>query len=299
MLSQAATIVGGLGRHTSLSPEGTPILDVRLRTTLHCVYPQDVIEKVAYGLVKLSILFFYRRIFKVPSFQRINLVVIILIALWSFTLTFVTLFECGVHPEVQWTSPKAVQNRYCVSISHLLLWFAITDVIGDFLVLGLPIHQVWKLQMPVKRKFAVLFIFMLGTLSTAAGIVRLGLVVKASKADYGASSDTLAELTPPFVWTNLEVSIGVIAASLPTLGPLWKMFRENHTHPSRNVLPISHDAILNSKRRHMQNHPMEGYHKNPESSNESVAPLDVNMGMVQLGREEDYFARRIDPVSPV
>ncbi|KAF2230960.1 hypothetical protein EV356DRAFT_316742 [Viridothelium virens] len=215
-----STIDGGLGRHTQLTPEGKPIPTPRLRVTQHTVYPQDIIEKVAYGLVKLSILFFYRRIFRVESFRRINSIIIAIVGLWAIVFFFVTIFECGVHPAVQWTASKEVQDATCVNTARLLLCFAITDIITDFFVLVLPIRQVWRLQMSLKNKYAVSFIFALGGLSTAAGIVRLGLVVRASNADYGASSDTLGQLTPPFVWTNLEVTIGVIAASLPTLGPL-------------------------------------------------------------------------------
>ncbi|KAI9692292.1 MAG: hypothetical protein M1822_006523 [Bathelium mastoideum] len=145
------------------------------------VYPQDVIEKVAYGLVKLSILFFYRRIFRVDSFRRVNNVIIAFVASWAITYFFVTLFECGVHPAVLWAGSKAAQDATCIDTSHLLLSFAITDVITDFLVLVLPIREVWRLQMEIKKKYAVTGIFVLGALSTAAGIVRLGLVVKASR----------------------------------------------------------------------------------------------------------------------
>jgi hypothetical protein len=72
----------------------------------------------------------------------------------------------------------------CSKANPYQLWFAITDVIGDVLVIALPVYNVWKLQMPKRNKYAVTFIFLLGALSTAAGIVRLGLVVKASKGEY-------------------------------------------------------------------------------------------------------------------
>lgn len=100
--------------------------------------------------------------------------------MWAAIFFVVTIFECGFHPEVQWASPKAVQDTTCLDIARLLLCFAITDVITDFCVLILPIREVWRLQMSTKKKYALTFIFGLGALSTAAGIVRFVLVVMAS-----------------------------------------------------------------------------------------------------------------------
>ena len=113
------------------------------------------------------------------NFRRVNTVIIVIIGLWTVIFFTVTIFECGVHPDVQWTSPHDVQD-YCIDTARLLLLFAITDVITDIMVLVLPIREVWRLQMSKRNKYAVTGIFALGALSTAAGIVRLALVIMAS-----------------------------------------------------------------------------------------------------------------------
>ena len=189
-----------------------------------------MIEKVAYGLVKLSILFFYRRIFRVQSFRRVNSVIISIVALWAFTYFFVTLFECGVNPGVQWGGTKQAQKAACLDTSRLLLSFAITDVITDFLVLVLPIREVWRLQMATKKKYAVTAIFALGALSTAAGIVRLGLVVISSSGSSLSLLRTRDRITRLCiirlmlpVQSTLARVVTRSASSRPhSFGPIWK-----------------------------------------------------------------------------
>ncbi|KAL9095122.1 MAG: hypothetical protein Q9165_002725 [Trypethelium subeluteriae] len=88
-------------------------------------------------------------------------------------------------------------------------------------------------------------------------------------------SDTLGQLTPPFVWTNLEVTIGVIAASLPTLGPLWKAFRETISTRGRSSDPNSDDSVAAAKRRAQRTYSSDGFPRMQLGSQESVAPLQL------------------------
>ena len=232
------------------------------------------------------------------SFRRINNIAIVVIGLWALTFFFVTIFECGIHPEVQWTSPKTVQDMTCVDVARLLLCFAVTDVVTDFFVLTLPIREVWRLQMSTRKKYALTFIFGLGALSTAAGIVRLVLVVMASNgwysqfrcasrfghqtnarttADFGASSDTLGKITPPFVWTNLEVSIGVIAASLPTLGPLWQAYRKTARTRGQSSDAHGMGSVAPARQRLRINYPNRWFHKVASGSWHGATPPHAEM----------------------
>ena len=113
-------------------------------------------EKFTYSGIKLSVLFFYRRIFFVQkSFRIANNIFIILIALWGLVYFLLqVILESGDHRTVQpWGSQE-----------WLLLWFAITDVLGDIAVLALPYPGIRKLQMSRRAKVELSFVFLLGTL---------------------------------------------------------------------------------------------------------------------------------------
>lgn len=152
-----------------------------------------MIEKPAYGLIKLSVLLFYRRIFATRAFRVYNDIVIVVIVSWAIAFLGAEVFACGTHPAAQWS--KHPPPGQCINQPQLLLWFAITDVIGDIIVLSMPYRCIMKLQLDKRRKIGLAVIFMLGTLSVCClqpdfkailshcralvgGIIRLGIITK-------------------------------------------------------------------------------------------------------------------------
>ena len=170
-------------------------------------------------MMKLSVLFFFRRIFLVQkSFRLYNNIMIGLIIAWGTAFFFAEVFACGTNPESQW-DPNAGSGS-CVDLTWLNLVFSITDVIGDILVVTMPFPCIRKLQMSNREKFGIAFIFMLGTLSTIASILRLAFISMAFTSNFGVLGDSHNSGTPPSVWSTIEGAVGVLAACLPPLGPL-------------------------------------------------------------------------------
>lgn len=116
--------------------------------------------------MKLSVLFFYRRIFLVQQrFRLFNNIMIILITAWTISFFVADILVCGAHPKVQWTNtPK---SKACDGETWVNLFFSITDVIGDILVVSMPFPCIQTLQMRARDKAGLASIFFLGTLSTA------------------------------------------------------------------------------------------------------------------------------------
>lgn len=92
---------------------------------------------------------------------------IALVFAWMIAFTFAEAFECGVHPEVQWSGGKN-SKAGCVDMTWMNFIFAITDVIGDIMVISMPYPFIKSLQMSKGEKFGLVSIFLLGALSTAA-----------------------------------------------------------------------------------------------------------------------------------
>lgn len=73
-----------------------------------------VVEKIAFGSVKLSLLFFFRRIFGVwKSFRRINSVMVGVVAMWTVGYLGEAVFICGAHPEYYWQADQHVPKMKC------------------------------------------------------------------------------------------------------------------------------------------------------------------------------------------
>ncbi|KAI9776786.1 MAG: hypothetical protein M1835_005409 [Candelina submexicana] len=208
--------VGALGR------DGQPIDPKRKELQIKFDYILVVIEKLAYGLIKLSVLLFYRRIFPTEDFRFRNSIAVVLIALWTIAFFLAEVFVCGAHPAMLWNGKPS--KGQCTNHAQLLLWFAITDIIGDIAVLTMPYGVIRTLQMDRKKKRGVIGIFMLGILALIAGIIRLGFVVRSftekSLSFNIIQGDWNGPSTPPVLWTLVEVSVGTIAACLPALAPL-------------------------------------------------------------------------------
>lgn len=122
-----------------------------------------VMEKPAFGFVKLSILFFYGRIFDVwPSFRRINNVLVWIVVAWIISFTVADMLLCGAHPELNWSVDQTVARRKCGQKGMLLLSFAVTSVGTDLVLLVLPLFYIGHLQMNIRKKLSSGFVFFLG-----------------------------------------------------------------------------------------------------------------------------------------
>ncbi|KAI0183445.1 hypothetical protein EV127DRAFT_20895 [Xylaria flabelliformis] len=199
-----------------------------------------VIEKAAFGAIKLSILFFYRRIFGVwSSFRRINNALLWIVFIWLIVFTLADVLICGAHPELIWGFDQTIALRRCGNRGALLLAFSVTSVATDLPVLGLPFFYISRLQMAPGKKLATIFVFFLGTVSTGASILRLIFLIVSYPVGrlnfaYTPPPDDQTPLVlkifNPTFWALAELWLGVWAANLPPCSPL---LRSISFHPYR------------------------------------------------------------------
>ena len=139
----------------------------------------------ALGCVKLSFLFFYRRVFCVDKKSVAGIVTmtaIVATAAWTISYFFAFFFACGTNFSAWWGSTVSLMTR-CVKTFELLFSLAITDFVFDIVIITIPIPfvsplveftyflsecrllsvQVWQLQMTTGRKLAVSMVFLLGS----------------------------------------------------------------------------------------------------------------------------------------
>ena len=144
----AAGVIGENGR------DNEPTVEWRATNQAKMNYAALIFEKATYSTIKLSVLFFYRRIFfHQEAFRIWNNVMIVLVTLWGICFFFAFLFLCGIGP-----------GQACASQEWSSLWFGITDVVGDIAILAMPYPCIKKLQMSRASKAGVSAIFLLGTL---------------------------------------------------------------------------------------------------------------------------------------
>jgi hypothetical protein len=122
-----------------------------------------IIEKPAFGAIKLSLLFFYRRIFgHWPSFQRLNNGLMGLIVVWTLSFMLADLFLCGAHPEYHWVLDQVPNRARCGNKGLLLILFGVSSVITDAFVIGLPLLYIQRLHLRRSKRVAACSVFLLG-----------------------------------------------------------------------------------------------------------------------------------------
>jgi hypothetical protein len=93
---------------------------------------------------------------------------------------------------------------------------AALNITTDLLVAALPVRQLWKLQIALKQKIALLVILTLGWFVVIISIIRLYFLILVAKHP----EDQTWFSGPAAYWSALEVNLAIVCASTPALKPL-------------------------------------------------------------------------------
>ena len=96
---------------------------------------------LALATIKLSILFFYRRIFRGRTFEIASRVLIGVVAAWAITFFIAILAACGTSITANFQTLGALKGE-CVNTFDILIALAVSDVAVDLAILIVPIPLV-------------------------------------------------------------------------------------------------------------------------------------------------------------
>ena len=117
----------------------------------------------ALAVNKISILCFLLRVFPGKEFRRLVYIAMFLCAGYGLAFVFATIFQCSPVPYA-WIQLEDPLGGKCNNI-HLQGWTSAGfNIALDLLVLGLPLPNLYRLQMSIKKKVMIMFMFSLGIL---------------------------------------------------------------------------------------------------------------------------------------
>ncbi|KAK7182982.1 hypothetical protein PSPO01_11081 [Paraphaeosphaeria sporulosa] len=191
-------------RYMLLPPAGTDISSPdfvpefagptsRIVRTRRLEYSSLILFSATAGLIKISVLLLYRRIFTIiPSYKDARniffIVMITLISAWSISWIFAFVFMCRKDVQTLFTNPENLTAK-CVDTFAVGYSHSISDFITDALILLIPIPFVWKLHLPVTRKLAVVGIFLMGVLAAGSSLVRMIWMAWNTSVGFGDETD--------------------------------------------------------------------------------------------------------------
>ncbi|KAI1208480.1 uncharacterized protein F4807DRAFT_153070 [Annulohypoxylon truncatum] len=176
------------------------------------LYSEGVLYPPVISLIKLSILCFYVRMFGIrKSFARVCHVQMVLVLLWGIISTCCYLFQCSP-VSAAWRIEQ--EGGKCFKFQTLFAGTNAVNVIMDIALLITPLHPIWHLKLPRRKKILVSGVLVLGTSEVVFSTVRL---IKLSLLSY---EDLSWDMAQALIWSNVENNGGIICACIPTLAPL-------------------------------------------------------------------------------
>ncbi|KAB8259684.1 hypothetical protein BDV32DRAFT_123937 [Aspergillus pseudonomiae] len=200
-----------------INGEGQHIIFVKNQKLFVQEYVAAIISySITVMLTKISILFLYHRFFPMKWLLLIAYVVGAIVVAYNLAVIFVAAFQC-IPLSALWTG----QSEKCINTAPPFTALAIVNVVTDIAILAIPVTPVLGLHMNTSRKVQVLTIFLLGGIVCIFGIIRTVAISNMKPVDpsYNAVNSGL--------WSYIEISVGILAACLPTLAPLFKHRRQN------------------------------------------------------------------------
>jgi fucose permease len=177
---------------------------------------------------KTSILIFYLRMSRnTQNILRIaSYVTLAIVNLAGVVLTFMNAFQCS--PVRAAYDPLTATSK-CISIVTLYLCSAPVNIFTDLAILVLPIPVLTGMRLPQRQKVILVFTFSLGIFVTIIDVVRIYYLQKAASDQMtayerlGTPVDFAYNAATAFLWSAVEVNVGIICACIPTMKPLIKL----------------------------------------------------------------------------
>ena len=101
----------------------------------------NLMQVFVFGTVKLSVIFFYRGIFRGVAFDVCSKTLIAVVCAWTVSFFFTVLFQCGTNPWAVWSTLNDFLT-HCSDEVLFLKVLSISDVVTDGLILALPVPMV-------------------------------------------------------------------------------------------------------------------------------------------------------------
>lgn len=193
----------GLGRDIWM----VPFDDITF--VLEMYYYSEILYLIVVFMTKISICFFYLRIFPKKEFRMRVFVIIGLSAVCAVAFIVVTIFQCTPIPGA-WLSWDGTYESVCRDVQTQALWAAISSIILDVATIFVPMTELWALNMSLRKKLGVMTMFATGVFVVVVQILRIVYLLK-----FSATTNFTRDYTATSIWSNVEVYVGIMCACFP------------------------------------------------------------------------------------
>jgi hypothetical protein len=127
------------------------------------LYALEILYFFQIALLKLTLLFFFLRIFPQRTVKRLLWGTIVFVVMWALAFIFLGVFQCQPIRHY-WLSWDKEHEGKCIDINALAWSNAAINIMLDVWMLALPLYEVFHLQLTWRKKISVAMMFCVGTL---------------------------------------------------------------------------------------------------------------------------------------
>ncbi|KAK4038797.1 hypothetical protein C8A01DRAFT_17137 [Parachaetomium inaequale] len=182
-----------------------------LETILKMLVAYELIYATSISTIKLSVMFFYLRVFVNRGLRMATKAALIFVSLWSVGNILQVFLIC--RPFVKTYSLTA--EGVCGDQVASFIAIGAFNIISDVIILTLPLPTVWSLKISTPAKLGLTGVFLVGLVVSVIGVIR---IVTLTQLD-------LTNLTSTMIWADFwsatEPNLAILCVSLPMLGSLW------------------------------------------------------------------------------
>nr|XP_001398613.2 hypothetical protein ANI_1_1100164 [Aspergillus niger CBS 513.88] len=192
----------------------------KLVTLFKILYIYVMVYSAVCCAAKVSILFFYRRVF-MASHADLSLRIGIYLGFFltlSYPIIICVTMATACKPASYFWNQFGGASGTCIDTDTFFLALGIINMLNDIVVLLIPFPQIAKLQMNRRKKVAISGILAVGSFACVASIVRIYSVDQFTKR-----TDVTWTLGPVFIWSTIEPGLSLVCACLPHLAPLVRL----------------------------------------------------------------------------
>ena len=183
---------------------------------------------------KTSILIFYLTLSKNQQvFRWATYATLFVVNAAGFALTLLNVLQCHPVGAVFQETPPATAT--CTDIVTLYLSSSPVNIITDLAILFLPMPILTGMRLPRKQKIILIITFSFGAFAAVVDVIRIAYLQSAFQIrlkEVGGQSSTASRISEQddfswyaslsFMWSAIEVHVGIICACVPSLKPLAK-----------------------------------------------------------------------------
>ncbi|KAK2018544.1 integral membrane protein [Colletotrichum eremochloae] len=277
---EIASAVLGLGTHywnVDLASN-----DRKLMQLLYAAHMLYILTQI---FAKISILLFLSLIFSARWFQLTVRCFIPFLLLHGLVFVLATAFQCN---PIASAWDKNNPNRTCLDTN--IVWYcgAGVSLAEEVVILFLPIPELAKLQIDIRKKVALSFMFSLGSFACITTMIRLKYLVA-----FSTTFDTTWDNVDVAIWSIVKEFCAIVCASFLPLRPLLQRSPDLFSSSEKSMK----DTSLGQSRRSILHIGKDKLHEPPETpltDDLPLTPIDIadQMAAKADGKRQVLFTRK-------